>query len=545
MRALLALTAALALAAASLTSAGAPAQAAGSSRPDGTDRPVTTAASAAEISTTRFAGADRYATSVEVSRRTDAGTTVFLANGQKFPDALSAGPVVAAERGHLLLTRPNELPSIVAERIAELAPTEIVVVGSEASVSAGVAEHASAISGASITRIGGANRVETSLRLLDRLESKGGPVSTVWVASGHTFPDALVAASVAGGQRAAVILDHHGTGAAASQAWLEAVRPYVDGRVVNIAGGAPSVSNVDAAGLSTMGAMEVTRYAGDSRYTTARTINDAFATTPAEPTMLLATGKNFPDALSGAVHAALRGIPMYLTSDTCNAQLSQMISTEAAARGIERVIGLGGATTISDASLSLQPCPMTLQQSIAAEYGTFAPQQHSGSGSRLIDLGARGIPYAQLRVSLAGSGLNRVAVLDGSRQLIHDAVLIEGPYSGTALMAAYHEQPARYLQVESSAAWSVRVADLASAPQLGTPQTGNGDFVFLYGGASRPVSATHQGGLFALQVLSSGGDSFNAPFDHCCGPIDATATLPAGPSVVAVVSDSPWRMILR
>lgn len=523
MRALLALTAALAMVTAGLTTSAAPAQA---------------------LTADRYAGADRYATSVEISRNTDAGSIVFLANGQKFPDALSAGPVVAAEQGHLLLTKPDELPAVVAARIAELAPTEIVIVGSEASVSAAVAETARGINGAEITRIGGSNRVETSLMLLDRL-LESGPVETVWVASGFNFPDALVAASVAGQQHAAVILDHHGTGEAASQSWLNAVQPYVDGRVVNIAGGEPSVSRADAAGLSTIGATQVSRYAGDSRYTTARIINDAFATEPLEPRMLLATGKNFPDALAGAVHAATHGVPMYLTPATCNTQIADMLRGEAAERGIERVIGLGSSATVSDQALSLEPCPLTLQQTIAAQYGTFAPQQHSGSGNRLIDLGARGIPYAQLRATMSSNGTNRVTVLDANRQVLDEPVAYQGPYSGTALLAAFHERPARYLQVETTGAWTVRVADLASAPVLGTPQSGQRDTVFIYGGAARTVTARHGGGLFAVIELFDSGQFYRVPFEHCCEAINASSTMGAGPAVVAVMSDSPWSLTVQ
>lgn len=524
MRALVALAASLALVATGLTTAAAPAEA---------------------VSTSRYAGADRYATSVEVSRNTPGGSTVFLANGQKFPDALSAGPVVAAEGAHLLLTKPDELPAIVAQRIGELAPDTIVVVGSEASVSDGVAERAAAISGAAVTRVGGANRVETSLLLLDRLLEREVPVETIWVASGHSFPDALVAASVAGQQSAAVILDHHGTSTASAEAWLESVRPYVAGRHVNIAGGEPSVSAYDAQGLQGLGATAVERYAGDSRYTTARIINDAFSSSPAEPTMLLATGKNFPDALAGAVHAAARGIPMYLTPNACNAQLSTMLRGEAEQRGIGTVIGLGSAATVSDQSLSLEDCPVTLQATIAEQYGTFAPQQHSGTGSRLIDLGSRGIPYAQLRATMSSGGINRVSVLDADRQLLDEPIAYQGAYSGTALLAAFHEQPARYLSVETTGSWSLRLTDLSTAPVLGTPLSGDRDAVFIYGGPARTVRATHGGGLFAVIELFDRGTLYRVPFDHCCEPLDATAAMGAGPAVVAVMSDSPWRLTVQ
>ncbi|WP_072313093.1 cell wall-binding repeat-containing protein [Agrococcus sp. Marseille-P2731] len=529
MRPLLALTVALALVATGL---------------------VTAARAAEAVSSERIAGSNRFATSVEISRQTPAtGDVVFLANGLKFPDALAAGPVVAAESGHLLLTPPNELPQVVAERIRELAPSEVVIVGSASSVSDAVAARAQQVAQASgggetLTRLGGANRVETSLLLLERLRAKSGGVASVWVASGASFPDALVAASVAGRDGSAVVLDHHAPTAAGAQAWLDRVGPAVAGLPVNVAGGAPSVSAADERGLRGF-ASSLERFAGSDRYRTAQLINARFAPSGSEPVMLLATGQNFPDALAGAVHAALRGVPMFLTPNACHASITPMLRDEADRRGISRVVGLGSSATISDAALRLADCPLTLQQTIAAQYGTFAPQQHSGSGDRLIDLGARGIPYAQIRATMSSSGTNSVSVLDADRQELDKPIDFPGSYSGTALLAAFHERPARYLRVETNGAWTLRLTDLSSAPVMGTPLSGQGDAVFISGSPARTVAASHGGGVFAVLELLDGGESYRVPFEHCCEPIRATAVLAAGPAVVAVISDSPWSLTGR
>lgn len=507
---------------------------------------VTTAAAPAEALTTeRFAGPDRYATSVAISRgTTNPGTTVFLASGERFPDALSAGPVVAAERGHLLLTLPGQLPSVVAQRIAELRPTDIVVVGSTASVSAAVATEAGAVNSARVTRIGGADRVATSLLLLERLAGRG-PVDSVWVASGQDFPDALVAASVAGRDRSAVILDHHGADAASARAWVERVRPHVTGREVRIAGGEPSVSAADAQLLRGAGATSVTRYAGQDRHATARVINDAFSASPAEPTMLLTTGSNFPDALSGAVHAASRGIPMYLTSGSCDAGISQMLREEAAQRGITRIVGLGSAASISDGALSLGPCASTLQQQIGAAFGTFAPRTLSGTGSQTIDLGTP-IAYAQLRASMPSSAVNQVSALDAGQQMVAMPLSITGAYSGTTLLATDSaSRPARFLEVQSSGAWTIELRDLTSAPVLTGTASGSGDAVYLYGGAARTLAATHSGtSYFGVRELTGSGAKLT-PISSCCTAASPTMQLHAGPSVLNVLGEAPWTVALR
>lgn len=524
MRALIALAAAAVVVGAGLTTAAAPAQA---------------------VTTERFAGADRYATSVAISRGTaTSGSTLFLASGEKFPDALAAGPVAAAERAHLLLTGQADLPAVVRDRIGELKPTEIVVVGSEASVSARVATQAAAVNGARITRIGGTDRVDTSLRLLDRLASKGA-VGSVWVASGFDFPDALVAASVAGRERAAVVLDHHGGSAADSRAWIERVRSHVAGRAVRIAGGEPSVSATDAQGLRGAGAASVDRFGGADRFATARLINDRFATTAAGGTMLLTTGANFPDALSGAVHAAVRGVPMYLSTATCSASVSQMLREEAAQRGVTRVIGLGSAATISDGALSLGPCAATLQEQIGQTYGTFAARSYSGSGERLIDLG-QSIPFAQVRFTMSANGVNNITALDANRAVVDSPVSVTGAHSGTGLVATTdRSRPARFLQVYSTGAWSIEVRDLTSAPVLSSSVSGTDDGVYLYGGGARGLQATHAANrYFGVRQLHAGGQQA-WPIDGWMTSTSSSGQLQAGPSVIDVLGDGSWSLSLR
>ncbi|MGC5078050.1 cell wall-binding repeat-containing protein [Agrococcus sp. DT81.2] len=522
MRALLALTAASALVATGLATAAAPAEA---------------------FETHRIEGADRYATAVEIDRAMDAvGGPVFLANGQKFPDALAAGPVVAAEGGHLLLTAPDALPAVVAARIQELAPSEIVVVGSSASVSDAVAQHAADAArrggaDAELARIGGADRVETSLLLLDRL-LESGPVTHLWVASGATFPDALVAASVAGRHHHAVVLDHHGPSAEAARAWLDAVGSRVMGRHVQVAGGPSSVSDADADGLWSFGTRSVDRIAGRDRYETARMINDAWGAS-STPEMLLATGENFPDALAGAALAAASGAPMYLTPNGCHAAITPTLRAEASRLGVQAVVGLGSAATVSDGALRLGPCATTLQQQIGQVYGTFATQRHTGRGSRVIDLG-REIPYAQVVAQLSSSSFTGIHALDRDQQHVDSIAWGHRTYSGTSLVMPHGSAVARYLRVESDGAWTIEVRDLTSAPVLQGATSGGSDAVLLYAGPAAPVSSTNGGSgrAFSAQELH-GYWQYALPFG-----LDArtSGTLHQGPSVIGIRATQPWTL---
>lgn len=502
------------------------------------------AAPAHAIGTARIEGPDRFATAVEIDRAMDAvGGPVFLVSGTRFPDALAAAPVAAAEGGHLLLTAPTALPAAVAERISELAPSQIVVVGGPTSVSDAVALAAgdAAVAGGGdpeVLRLAGANRVETSLLLLERLR-ESGPVDTVWVASGATFPDALVAASVAGRLGHAVVLDHHVPTAAGSRAWLERVTPLVAGTQVLIAGGTGSVSAADEAGLAR--AASVQRHAGANRYETARAIVEAWGPERA-PELLLATGRSFPDALAGAVLSAVTGAPLLLTPDACHARFTPMLRAQADALGVEVVIGLGSERTVSDEALALGRCSAPLREQIGQVYDTFPLQRHTGTGPRIIDLG-RSVPYAQVVARIQGDSFLGIDALGERRQHLDSIASGWRAWAGTALWADYGSgEAARFLSIRTSGAWTVEVRDLTSAPMLGRSAAGGSGGVFLYDGP--PATLALRGSSTPLMARELYGAAlWQEELARQGGAIDLR--LHGGPSVVAVRASDPWTATLR
>lgn len=89
----------------------------------------------------RLAGADRHATSVEVSKATfpDGATSAYLATGKNFPDALAGGPVAAAGPGPLLLVPGSCMPESVRVEIERLDPERLVFLGGSGAVSGALA----------------------------------------------------------------------------------------------------------------------------------------------------------------------------------------------------------------------------------------------------------------------------------------------------------------------------------------------------------------------------------------------------------------------
>jgi len=111
----------------------------------------------------RLAGADRYSTAAAISRSRFGGgaSTVFIATGASFPDALAGAPAAAKANGPILLTAKDALPSATATELYRLKPSKIVILGGSAAVSSAVASRLSSYAG-TVVRWWGADRYGTA-----------------------------------------------------------------------------------------------------------------------------------------------------------------------------------------------------------------------------------------------------------------------------------------------------------------------------------------------------------------------------------------------
>ncbi|HEY0869446.1 MAG TPA: cell wall-binding repeat-containing protein, partial [Acidothermaceae bacterium] len=123
-----------------------------------------------------YAGSDRFATALAVATALGNPTTVLLATGINFPDALAAGPAAAHVGGVVLLTNGTSLTASVQAYLTAH-PGKVYSVGGPA-VTAYPAG----------TPLTGSDRYGTATAVAAALYT--GPTN-VGVASGVTFPDAL------------------------------------------------------------------------------------------------------------------------------------------------------------------------------------------------------------------------------------------------------------------------------------------------------------------------------------------------------------------
>lgn len=151
------------------------------------------------------AGLDRFDTSAQMSQGAwSSAGTVFVASGQAAPDALGAAAAAAAGRFPLLLVGRAALPPTVAAELVRLSPSTVVVVGGPTVVSDAVTAAISAtVPGATVERVGGADRYATSAMLVER---SWADADAVFHATGEDWPDALSASAAAAETEAPVLL---------------------------------------------------------------------------------------------------------------------------------------------------------------------------------------------------------------------------------------------------------------------------------------------------------------------------------------------------
>lgn len=261
-------------------------------------------------SSARLAGPDRYATAVAVSKAMAPNPVaeVVLASGAAFPDALSGAPLAAHLGVPLLITAPTSLPAVVAQELDRLHPSRVTVLGGTGAVSAGVAAAAqSAAGGATLRRIQGANRYETSERVTALFPAHSGGVV---LTTGATFADGVSAGPAAAALTGPVLLTSPTSLSSGGRAALSRLAPS---RLV-IAGDTSAVSATVETSAEAATGLTAQRAAGADRFATSAALAKVLASVWKPGGAFVATGLAFPDALVGGAAAAQQHGPVLLTS---------------------------------------------------------------------------------------------------------------------------------------------------------------------------------------------------------------------------------------
>lgn len=301
------------------------------------------------VTVERIGGSDRYVVAAGISAATFAPSVpvVYVASGEGFADAISAGPAAAHQNGPVLLVARDWIPPSIAAELRRLQPARVVVVGGPASVSDAVLTQLASYTPA-VVRVGGADRYEVSRNLA--LEVFGAGAATAYLATGAVFADALSSGAAAGSQNAPVILVD-GSQAALDEA-TGAVLQTLGVTQARVAGGPASVSDGVLNSLKTkLGASAVTRFGGSTRFAVSAAVNKA-AFAQAD-TFFVAAGLTFPDALSATPAAVAAGAPLYITPSTC---MDRALAQHLIDAGASRMVIVGGPASVSGAVAAFTNC---------------------------------------------------------------------------------------------------------------------------------------------------------------------------------------------
>ncbi|HEY3317717.1 MAG TPA: cell wall-binding repeat-containing protein [Coriobacteriia bacterium] len=268
------------------------------------------------------AGLDRYATAIQISRSTFAtASTVLVATGANFPDALGSAALAGACGAPILLARPGfPLSTQLTDEIRRLGARRAVILGSTSVVSWGIERSLRGMLGwGNVTRLGGADRYDTARKVaaatVSELAAKGTPFGgTAFVVTGAGFADAAVTAPVA--YRAGCPIFLVGP-AGLTQATRDSMAAAGVTRVY-IVGSAASVGAATESALrSWLGAANVVRTSGANAPATSVAFGGLAESLGMRwDGLAISTSANFPDALAVAPLQARVGAVLLLTPPT-------------------------------------------------------------------------------------------------------------------------------------------------------------------------------------------------------------------------------------
>lgn len=172
-----------------------------------------------------------------------------------------------------------------------------------------------------VERIGGADRTETSLKVLEKL----GGVKKTYLVNGYQFSDALSIAPVAAANNEGIVLATKGN--------VDASLSKQGISEVTLVGGENSISSSVEKSLASK--FKTKRIAGTDRYKTSEMIVESTG----KKEVGVATGKDFPDALSSGAFLAKKNLPLLLVNGKTQTSLPQ---------GLKGLYTFGGKSSVAN-----------------------------------------------------------------------------------------------------------------------------------------------------------------------------------------------------
>jgi putative cell wall-binding protein len=192
---------------------------------------------------------------------------------------------------------------------------------------------------APVSRIEGATRYDVAVGI----SQKAYPTTanTVYVVTGENYPDALSAAPAAVKEKAPLLLTTKSSIPASVTTEIQRLKPS---KIV-VVGGPDTVSNSVLAQLDGLATGDAIRVSGDTRYATSRAIVDYAFGSDGASLAYVATGANFPDALSASAAGGKLGAPVILVNGVASS-VDAATTSLLTDLGVDDVKIAGGTTSV-------------------------------------------------------------------------------------------------------------------------------------------------------------------------------------------------------
>jgi Tol biopolymer transport system component len=285
----------------------------------------------------RYAGSDRVATAISASRANFShASAVVIARADLYPDALAAAPLAGKVGGPVLLSPPGGATLGLIAEIRRLGATTAYLIGDTTALSDKVEMDVAGAGVTTMLRIGGATRYDTAA---DIAEWIGG--TSVYVVRGDDWTDAAAVSALAAFQHRPVLLTSSGTLA------LPVAEAATKMRVTSatIVGGTSAVSTLAERGLNLLG-VQTTRLSGADRWATSAAVASSAVAAGMTGPPWLASGLNWPDAVSVGPAAAVSKGVLLLVAPTSLAA-SPASKTWLATHPSNVVVAVGGPDVVS------------------------------------------------------------------------------------------------------------------------------------------------------------------------------------------------------
>ena len=231
-------------------------------------------------------GSNRYETAAKVADRMGNYSTAVLVNGNSIADGLSASGLAGKENAPILLVKTDSIPKETLQRLYKV--KKVYIIGKENAVS-GKVESSLKKSGMSVKRIGGSNRIDTSIAVSKEI----GSYSKAFLVNGFKGEaDAMSASAVAARDKAPIILTNGNSNPVSKKSGVE----------YYVVGGNTVMSN------SIQTSFGAERLSGSNRYTTNKVIVKKFY--PNTDKLYFAKGDGLVDALSVSPLAKNSGLAL-------------------------------------------------------------------------------------------------------------------------------------------------------------------------------------------------------------------------------------------